>query len=108
MILFQGLINAVESVWPDAEHRHCVRHLYQNFQRAGQRGELLKNDSWAIARSPNIPKWRETSDKMNAHNEEAYHWVEKLVPSTWIKAFFGEFPKCDILLNNHSEVFNRY
>ena len=24
------------------------------------------------------------------------------------KAFFSEFPKCDILLNNNSEVFNSY
>jgi hypothetical protein len=27
----KGLINAVEKVFPDAEHRFCVRHLIQNF-----------------------------------------------------------------------------
>ena len=27
----KGLINAVEKVWPYAEHRFCVRHMYQNF-----------------------------------------------------------------------------
>jgi hypothetical protein len=40
-------------------------------------------------------------------NIPAYEWVEELVPNTWIKAFFSDFPKCDMLLNNHSEVFNR-
>jgi transposase-like protein len=38
----KGLINAVEKVFPDAEHRFCVRHLIQNFQRAGHKGETLK------------------------------------------------------------------
>jgi hypothetical protein len=26
-----GLINAMGKIWPDAEHRFCVRHLIQNF-----------------------------------------------------------------------------
>jgi hypothetical protein len=39
--------------------------------------------------------------------KEAHAWVEVLQPNTWIEAFFNEFPKCDMLLNNHSEVFNR-
>jgi hypothetical protein len=34
--------------------------------------------------------------------------VEELQPNTWIKAFFNDFLKCDMLLNNHSEVFNSY
>jgi hypothetical protein len=34
--------------------------------------------------------------------------VEELQPNTWIKVFFNDFPKCDMLLNNHSEVFNSY
>jgi hypothetical protein len=45
---------------------------------------------------------------MKADSREAYEWVEKLAPNTWIKAFFSDFPKCDVLLNNHSEVFNSY
>ncbi|KAK1630887.1 hypothetical protein QYE76_005202 [Lolium multiflorum] len=47
-------------------------------------------------------------DKMKEDNQEAFDWVEELAPNTWIKAFFSDFPKCDMLLNNHSEVFNRY
>jgi hypothetical protein len=34
--------------------------------------------------------------------------VEELRPNTWIKAFFNDFPKCDMLLNNHSKVYNSY
>jgi hypothetical protein len=81
--------------------------MIQNFQRAGHRGETLKNDVWAIARSTNIPKWQKSMDKLEVDSHEAFQWIEQLVPNTWIKAFFNEFPKCDMLLNNHSEVFNR-
>ncbi|KAM0833372.1 hypothetical protein ACQ4PT_064306 [Festuca glaucescens] len=99
----KGLINAVEKVFPDAEHRFFVRHLIQNFQKVGHRGETLKNDLWAIARSTNIPKWQKNMDKMKVDSEQAYEWVEELVPNTWIKAFFSDFSKCEMLLNNHSE-----
>jgi hypothetical protein len=45
---------------------------------------------------------------MKGDSLDAYAWVEELQPNTWIKAFFSDFVKCDMLLNNHSEVFNRY
>jgi hypothetical protein len=98
----------VQKIWPDAEHRFCVRHLYQNFQKAGHKGEVLKNDLWTIARSTNIARWQQNLDKMQADSNLAYQWVQNLVPGTWIKAFFSEFPKCDLLLNNHCEVYNSY
>jgi hypothetical protein len=47
-------------------------------------------------------------DKLLADSPAAYAWVEELVPNTWCKAFFSEFSKCDMLLNNHCEVFNSY
>jgi hypothetical protein len=47
-------------------------------------------------------------EKLKVDSEAAYAWIEQLDPTTWIKAFLSEFPKCDMLLNNHSEVFNRY
>jgi hypothetical protein len=94
----KGLINDAKS----------VRYLLQNFVKAGHRGELLKNNLWSIARSANIPKWQHNMDKMKADSVAAYEWVEALAPNTWIKAFFSDFSKCDVLLNNHSEVFNSY
>lgn len=104
----QGLIKYVTKIFPDAEHRFCVRHLYQNFQKAGHKGEVLKNNLWAIARSTSIPKWQHNVDKMKASSQQAFQWIEELVPNTWIKAFFNDFPKCDMLLNNHSKVFTGY
>jgi hypothetical protein len=103
----KSLINAAKNVWLDAEHRFCVRHLYHNFHKKHKR-ETLKNDLWAIARSTNIPTWQRNMDKLEVDNEEAWALVEELQLNTFIKALFSDFSKCDMLLNNHCEVFNSY
>ena len=97
----------MSTVFPDAEHRFCVRHIYQNFHKK-HKGETLKNDLWAIARSTNIPTRQKNLNKLQVDSPEALQWVEELQPNTWIKAFFNEFSRCDMLLDNHSEVFNSY
>lgn len=102
----KGLINAVDAIFPDAEHRFCVRHMYQNFN-AVHKGETLKNDLWACARSSNIPRWNKALEKIKEDSTEAYNWIEEQPPNTWCRAFFSEFPKCDMLLNNNCEVFNK-
>ena len=85
--LFQGLIAAVQKVFPYAEHRHCVRHIYQNFHKI-HKGDQLKNDLWAIARSTHEIAYSKNMEQMKEHSLAAYKWVEKLAPKTWIKAFF--------------------
>ncbi|CAN6356814.1 unnamed protein product [Urochloa humidicola] len=101
------LIPVVQQVFPDSEHRFCVRHLYSNFQ-GHFKGENLKDQLWACARSSTVEKWNINMDKMKALNSDAHAWLEKMDPKTWVRAFFSEYPKCDILLNNSYEVFNKY
>ena len=103
----KGLIPAVQQVFPDSEHRFCVRHLYSNFQEKFK-GEVLKNQLWSCARSSFVQQWNMNMEKMKALDEAAFKWLEKMPPNTWVRAFFSEFPKCDILLNNNREVFNNY
>ena len=47
-------------------------------------------------------------EKMKALDPKAHAWLEKMPPNTWCITFFSTFPKCDILLNNSSKVFNSY
>jgi hypothetical protein len=103
----KGLIPAVQQVFPNSEHRFCVRHLYLNFQ-GHFKGENLKNQLWACARASTVTRWNKEMEKMKVLNKDAYAWLEKMPPNTWVRAFFSEYPKCDILLNNTCEVFNKY
>lgn len=97
----------MQQVFPESEHRFCVRHLYSNFQEKFK-GEILKDQLWACARSSSVEQWTRNMEKMKALDEDAYKWLEKMAPNTWVRAYFSEFPKCDILLNNNCEVFNKY
>jgi hypothetical protein len=51
--------------------------------------------------------WELNMEEMKTINEQAHAWLEELPPNTWVRAFQSDFPKCDILLNNISEVFNK-
>ena len=54
--MFRGLIPAVKAMFPEAEHRFCVRHLYANFNEK-YKGEILKKQLWACARSSSVQQW---------------------------------------------------
>ena len=101
----QGLINAVEVVFPDVEHRFCVRHLHQNFAK-NWKGDNLKNKLWQIARATTRADWLARMAEMKELTQEGYEYLKAINPSTWCKAYFRELPKCDLLLNNNCEVFN--
>jgi hypothetical protein len=97
----------VKKVFPESEHRFCVRHLYSNFQEKFK-GEVLKNQLWTCARSSSEDAWKRNMEKMKALDVDAYEWLSQMAPNTWVRAYFSTFPKCDILLNNNCEVFNKY
>lgn len=45
----KGLLGVVKDLLPKAEHRHCVRHMYNNFKKT-HLCPTLKNRAWAAAR----------------------------------------------------------
>ncbi|KAE8678482.1 hypothetical protein F3Y22_tig00111409pilonHSYRG00347 [Hibiscus syriacus] len=47
----KGLIEDVEKLYPNVEHRTCVRFLYSNFKTNGHhKGKALKDQLWMAAR----------------------------------------------------------
>lgn len=81
--------------------------MWQNFTIANFRGDALKNQLWKIARRTTVDTWEEARKEMEAMNKKAFQWLDNLPPNTWVRAFQNDFSKCDILLNNNSEVFNK-
>ncbi|XP_066386989.1 uncharacterized protein [Miscanthus floridulus] len=47
-------------------------------------------------------------EDMKKLDPATHAWLEQMAPNTWVKAYFSTFPKCDLLLNNTCEVFNKY
>lgn len=101
-----GLRQAINALMRNAEHRHCVRHLHNNFKSLGHSGLALKQRLWAAARATTIPNFDVEMDKMLSQSHEAYKWLKNRPTSNWSRSHFSCDAKCDILLNNLCECFN--
>lgn len=101
----KGLIDAVAELFPNAAHRFCVRHLYNNF-KGDFKGLVLKEILWKAARASTVPAFQKAMAEMKKADPKAYDWLNARPAINWTRSHFDPFPKCDILLNNLSESFN--
>jgi hypothetical protein len=51
-----------------------------NFQLSFK-GEVLKNQLWACARSSSVVQWNKNMDEMKNLNKDAFEWLEKMPPN---------------------------
>ncbi|CAL2270227.1 unnamed protein product [Prunus armeniaca] len=102
----KGSIDAVGDMFPNSEHRHCLKHLHANFILAGHRGLILKQHMEATARSTTIPWFQVEMKKFQDLSGPAFDWLSRLDSMQWCRFHFKTHSKCDILLNNMCEEFN--
>ncbi|KAH0633728.1 hypothetical protein KY284_036514 [Solanum tuberosum] len=105
----KGLIGAVKDLFSEAEHRNCVRHMYQNF-RQKYKGKALKDLVWNAARASNEVRFRICMERLEQEDREARKWFDHSERpfQTLTRALFKTHSRCDMLLNNLCESFNRY
>ncbi|VFR02855.1 unnamed protein product [Cuscuta campestris] len=97
----------IQRLFPKAEHRMCVRHLYTNF-RDQFRGTELKDLLWDCARASYPARLASCLSKLEERCPEARQWLKKRPTKNWSRAEFKTFVKCDMLTNNLCESFNKY
>ena len=102
----QGLVKAIQSVIPQAEHRQCARHIMDNWKRNSHDMELQRL-FWKIARSYTEGEFTAHMLELKSYNPSAYDSLLKTNPKTWSRAFFRIGSCCNDNLNNLSESFNR-
>ncbi|KAL2484727.1 MuDR family transposase [Abeliophyllum distichum] len=103
----KGLQNVIDDMYPNAEHRFCVRHMYTNFFRAEFRELALKEIIWKAAKSTTVADYLFWMKEMDKQSKPAYQWLLKRGPKEWSKSHFTTRVKSDILLNNLCECFNK-
>ncbi|GKC02145.1 mutator type transposase [Tanacetum coccineum] len=74
----KGLIQAIASVFPSAEHKYCVRHIHENM-KSQFKGGVYKEMLWNAAKATSKGEFKKKMGRA----------------------------KCDLLINNICEVFNR-
>ncbi|KAG8362826.1 hypothetical protein BUALT_BualtUnG0033700 [Buddleja alternifolia] len=103
----KGLIATFQEVLPTSDHRFCVKHLHNNFKGVGFKGLAFKNILWRVARTTKVSDYKTCMQQMRDLNPTALDWFKDKSPLQWSKSHFSEYCKCDILLNNICESFNR-
>ncbi|XP_061359581.1 uncharacterized protein LOC133303653 [Gastrolobium bilobum] len=71
----KGLIPALQEVMPGAHHRFCVQHFQKTMQH------------------------------LKGLNEAAWKYLDNIDPSSWVKAYFSHWPKCDNI-TNMAQIWN--
>ncbi|MBA0873292.1 hypothetical protein Goshw_000385, partial [Gossypium schwendimanii] len=64
--IFRGLVEVIPMLFPNAETRHCVRHLHANFKKVGFKINELKELLWKIARA-STPRDFENTNRFGAN-----------------------------------------
>ncbi|KAI9198305.1 hypothetical protein LWI28_013566 [Acer negundo] len=60
----KGLVEAINELWRDSEHRFCVRHMYANFKKKFK-GDLIRNKVWQAAKASTKEEWKDIMEKIN-------------------------------------------
>ncbi|KAG8377309.1 hypothetical protein BUALT_Bualt08G0019900 [Buddleja alternifolia] len=102
----EGLIEVVSELAPYAEHRFCLRHMYESFKRR-YKTSLLKDLFWRAASSANkhdfemCMKRIELADpKIDENVKTTAEWLREIPFQHWCRAYFRTSCKSDILVNN--------
>ncbi|XP_059463443.1 uncharacterized protein LOC132192169 [Corylus avellana] len=106
--IVQGLVQSLEQVCPQSEHRTCVRHLYANFRSEGHRGVLLKDLLWQALAAYTKQEFYIVMDEIKRTSKDAHAYLEKVDPNTWCRGWFNTNVKSGLLHNNTCESFNSW
>ncbi|XP_071907708.1 uncharacterized protein [Coffea arabica] len=109
----KGLVSAIDDVFPESEHRYCLRHIYQNFKQKFK-GKELKEYFWAAASAGNIRDFKiamaelERADPKVGEAMNAAGWLNRIPAHLWSRSHSSSSCKSDILVNNLNKSFNSY
>ncbi|XP_059627174.1 uncharacterized protein LOC132269967 [Cornus florida] len=101
----KGLLDTFDNILYGADHRFCVRHLYENF-KLKYKGQNLKNAIWEAAQSFTDAEFDKHMKKINDMNVEAVEWLKKVPPKVWSRSKFSNRSKCALVFNNMCESWN--
>lgn len=87
-------LSAVKTVFRNAEHRDCMRHLVTNFKKKFH-GWVFDENLWPAAYTWQPEQFEEHMSKMVAANPEVHIYLAKEHPNLWSRSKFNELTKVD-------------
>ncbi|GJT00946.1 FAR1-related sequence 10 [Tanacetum coccineum] len=90
-----GILPAIAQVFPNAEHRFCVRHIYENF-KAQWKCNQFKELVWKCAAATIVPYFDKQMGKLKNLDEGAYEYLQKIPPQHWSRSHFSGRAHCPL------------
>ena len=82
------MLPAIAKLFPSAEHRICVRHIYENMNLTWK-GNEYKEMLWKCAKALTVVEFNKHMDELKAYNKKAYAWLKKIAPEHWSRSHFS-------------------
>ncbi|GKA38869.1 hypothetical protein Tco_0731420 [Tanacetum coccineum] len=101
----KGIIPAIKTIYPSAEHRYCLQHIHENMKQ-GWCGQAYKDLLWRAASATNVSDFKKCMLELKTINLKAHEWLNKIPAEHWARSHFLGRSKSDLLFNNICEVFN--
>ncbi|CAL5403478.1 unnamed protein product [Camellia sinensis] len=103
----KGLDKIVSDIIPEATHRRCCMHLYNNF-RAKFPGLILRKQFWRAARAYNQMEYDQAMQAIKDLNNDACIWLQKVPVEGRSRHVFDGRIRSDHITNNMTKSFNNW
>ncbi|KAL2939941.1 Prohead core protein protease [Bienertia sinuspersici] len=100
-----AIITGIASVFPNAEHRHCARHIFALWHKSF-RGDEMKLMFWKIVKAYNLADYDDALQQLSEVSNAAAIAFRSYNPNLFCRAFMGTSCKADVMTNNMAETFN--
>ncbi|KAL7255743.1 hypothetical protein ACSBR1_009800 [Camellia fascicularis] len=103
----KGIEPTLKEVMPEATHRRCCRHLFNNFKSKFP-SLKLRGSFWAAARAYTQKDYNIAMRQIEEVSRPAYKWLNDLKPEVWARLTFDPRVKSDHITSNMVESFNNW
>lgn len=79
---------AIDSVYPNAEHRFCLRHIHENLKTVFKEGDTYKEMLWKCATRLTVPEFENAMAEMKDMSRRVHDWLRNIPPKHWARAHF--------------------
>ena len=87
-MFLQGIIPALATVFPSAEHRYCLRHIHENMKLQWNSAEY-KSHLWRCAAATTVEQFEAAMLAFKSFSEPAHAWLSKIPPAHWSRSHFS-------------------